>query len=305
MSLLTLRSSLLLAFMSLVTLARALDVSVSAGGDIQSAIDKVAAAGGGSVTLATGTYLLSTTLQIADKVRLSGQGSASTEIVGGDFPVIKQAREGLRDVVIEKLKVTGKPTVNCYGILIEAYKMRHENITLREVEVTGAGMGVHIKRADNVLIEKSNIHANGCVGKERFYHNLYIRACDRVRIVDCTLDRSTTGNGLNISYCKDIFVERTTARDNFFRGMRAAETDGFSVVDCSITGNGGTGLIANQEKGNVTKRIDLRKNTISENRDGGILVLKGSTGSVRDNTARNNQPKDYQIPDDVEQSGNY
>jgi parallel beta-helix repeat protein len=295
---------LLSSLLGFATLARALEISVPVGGNIQAAVDQVAAAGGGTVNLAAGAYSLADTLLIKSNVRLSGRGRHATVITGGDFPVIKQAGEGLHDVVIEKLKVTGKLTEKCYGILIEAYQTWHENITLRDVEVTGTGMGVHIKRSRIVLIENSRIHANGAAGKEGYYHNLYLRSCDNARVLDCNLDRSTSGNGLNVSYCTDIVVERTTARDNHFRGMRAAETDGFAVVDCTITGNGGTGLIANQEKGNVTKRLDWRGNTASKNRDGGIRVHEGSTGKIRDNTATGNRKFDYQIPADVTQSGN-
>lgn len=298
------RIALLPALLAFATLARALDVTVPVGGDIQAAVDRVSAAGGGTVSLAAGTHSLADTLFIKSNIRLFGQGPDATVIAGGDFPVIKQAAEGQRDIVIEKLKVTGLPTEKCYGILIEAYQTYHENITLRDIAVTGTGMGVHVKRANNVLVENADLRANGSPGKEGYYHNLYIRSCDNVRVADSRLDAGTSGNGLNISYCKDVVVERTTARDNFFRGMRAAETDGFTVVGCTITGNGGAGLIANQEKGNVTKRLDWRENTVDKNRDGGIRVLKGATGRVSGNTARDNLKFNYALPDGIDQSDN-
>ncbi len=87
--------------------------------------------------------------------------------------------------------------------------------------------------------------------------------------------------------------------------LRAAETDGFTVTGCTITGNGGTGLMANQEKGNVTRRIIWSGNTVSRNRDGGICALPGATGRVLNNTAADNQKFDYQLPANIEQSGNH
>ncbi len=299
------RFAALFALLSFCSTTRAIELAVPADGDIQAALSAVASSGGGTVTLAAATYTIPDSLLIGSKTLLRGQGRDSTIItITGDFPVLKQAKEGLRNVSIERLKIVGKPTKHCYGILIEAYTDWHEDITLREVDVTEAGMGVHIKRARHVLIENSRIHANGAAGLERYYHNLYIRSCESVRIAGCTLDDSTSGNGLNVSYCKDVVVERTSARDNNFRGMRAAESEGFSVIDCIITGNGGTGLIANQEKGNVTKPLDWRGNVVSENRDGGIRVLDGATGRVSGNVARDNLNFDYRLPDTVKQSGN-
>jgi parallel beta-helix repeat protein len=283
----------------------ALDLSVPAGGDIQSAINRVSDAGGGTVGLAAGTYPLTETLLIKSKVHLTGKGPGQTTIAGGDFTVIRQAAEGLTDVRIEHLRVTGEQTKACYGILIESTKVRHENISIDDVEITHTGMGMHLKRATHVVVSNSRIHHNGAKGFERYFHNLYIRSCDDVRVTGCNLDNGTSGNGLNVSYCTDVSVTNTTACDNYFRGMRAAETDGFIITGCTITGNGGTGLIINQEKGTVTKRLVCSGNTVSQNHDGGIRVLQGATGRVLNNTAVNNQKFDYQIPADIEQSDNH
>lgn len=300
-----LRTSLFALFFSVASLARALDVSVPVGGDIQAAVSQVSASGGGTVLLAPGTHVLSSTLLLGSNTRLAGAGPDATTItINGDFSVIKQAGEGLRDITIERLAIVGKPTKACYGILIEAYKDWHENITLRDIEVTGSGMGVHLKRVRGITIEKARFHANGAAGQEGFYHNLYLRSCEKARIIDSRLDRGTSGNGLNVSYSADVSVERTTANDNFFRGMRAAESDGFAVIDCVITGNGGTGLIANQEKGNVTKRLDWRGNTVSKNRDGGVRVLRGATGNVSGNTAKDNLKFDYALPPGIQSVDN-
>ncbi|MCU0791463.1 MAG: right-handed parallel beta-helix repeat-containing protein [Opitutaceae bacterium] len=292
-------------FFSLAALAHALEIAVPVGGDIQSAANQVASAGGGSVLLAPGTHVLTGTLRIGSNTRLAGAGRESTKLtIDGDFNVIQQAEEGLDNVTIERLTVAGKPSESCYGILIEAYETWHNNITLRDIEVTGAGMGVHLKRARNIVVTNARIHSNGAAGKERYYHNLYLRSCEKIHISDSNLDRGTSGNGLNISYSTDLVVERTTARDNFFRGMRAAESDGFAVIDCVITGNGGTGLIANQEKGNVTKRLDWRGNTVSGNREGGVQARRGATGSVVGNTAINNLKFDYDLPAGIQKTDN-
>jgi len=279
--------------------------SVPPGGDIQSAIDQVSDAGGGSVELASGTYQLTQTLLIKSKIRLTGKGPGQTTISGGDYPVIKDAAEGLSDVRIEHLRVTGEQTIKCYGILIASLNTHHTNITLNDVEVTHTGMGVHLKRADHVAVLNSRIHSNGAKGAEYFYHNLYIRSCTDVRVAKCNLDNGITGNGLNVSYCTDVSVLDTTARDNFGRGMRAAETDGFTVTGCTITGNGGTGLLANQEKGHPTQHILWSGNTVSSNGDGGIRVVRGGAGRVVNSIASNNQKFDYQLLGHIEQSGNH
>ena len=65
-------ASLLFVFSSQLNAA---DQSVSEGGDIQAAIDSVASSGGGTVSLASGTYMLSSSIKMKSNVTLEGVGT--------------------------------------------------------------------------------------------------------------------------------------------------------------------------------------------------------------------------------------
>src|SRR5271165_5471225 len=145
-----------------VSTAKALDVTVPLGGNIQTAINQVNAAGGGNVILQTGTYATSVPLSIKSFVTLTGQGASSTTITNSGFTnVIQQASDGLANVTIENLRVTGKHTNTCYGILLQALSTYHTNIIITNVEVTSCGMGVHLKRVCGVNVTGCDFHDNG------------------------------------------------------------------------------------------------------------------------------------------------
>jgi len=67
-----------LAGVLLVFSAKALNVTVPPGGNLQTAINQVNAAGGGSVILQAGTYTNSVPLNLLSFVTLTGQGPSST-----------------------------------------------------------------------------------------------------------------------------------------------------------------------------------------------------------------------------------
>ncbi|MDT3401188.1 parallel beta-helix repeat protein [Mucilaginibacter terrae] len=279
-------------------------VNVPLGGNIQHAIDQVSASGGGTVNLASGTYNITSPLKIKSNVTLNGSGNATTTINGGNFNVIQQNNEGLTNVTIQNLKVTGVQSISCYGILIESLNIFHTNVAINNVQVTSVGMGVHLKRVNGVTITNCNFHDNAGPGKEMYFHNLYIRSCQNVNVSSTQVNHSTTGNGMNFSYCTSVTVSNCTANDNYFRGIRAADSDGFKVKDCTINGNGNVGLIMNQEAGLVTKNIELNHNIVNNNAKGGIQVLQGSTGSVVNNTATGNSLFNYSIASGITQSNN-
>jgi len=299
-----------LAGVLLVFSAKALNVTVPPGGNLQTAINQVNAAGGGSVILQAGTYTNSVPLNLLSFVTLTGQGPSSTTITNSGFSnVIQQAGEGLASVTIENLRVTGKHTNTCYGILLQALSTYHTNIVITNVEVTGCGMGVHLKRVCGVIVAGCDFHDNGTTYTNDFYyfHNLYIRQCDHsndnIMVTNCQLNHGWSGNGLNLSYDYNIFVENSTATNNFFRGMRTADSTNFTVQFCTLSGNGDAGLIANQEAV-PTRNIDWHANAARNNLNGGFVTTADVTGSATANDACGNAPSDYDFVSSVTQSGN-
>jgi len=293
-----------------VSTAKALDVTVPLGGNIQTAINQVNAAGGGNVILQAGTYTNSVALNMLSFVTLTGQGPSSTTITNSGFTnVIQQASEGLANVTIANLRVTGKHTNTCYGILLQALSTYHTNIVITNVEVTACGMGVHLKRVCGVNVTGCNFHDNGTTftNDYGYFHNSYIRQCDNtnysIMVTNCQLNNGLSGNGLNLSYNVNIFVEHTTATNNWFRGIRAADSVGFTVQNCTLSGNGDAGLIANAEI-TPTKNIYWNSNVADDNGNGGFNTVSGVTGTAVYNDACGNTPANYSLNSSVIQSGN-
>lgn len=279
-------------------------VSVPLGGNIQHAIDSVATAGGGTVNLASGTYTITATLKIKSGVTLSGVGTPNTTITGGNFNIIENATEGLSNVTIQNLKITGTKSINCYGILIQAGTNFHHNVIVQNVQITSVGMGAHFKRVIGLTVTNCNIHDNAGPGMEDYFHNLYIRSCTNVNVTTTQTNNSTTGNGMNFSYDTTVVVSGCTANNNYFRGIRAADCVGFTAKNCAIGGNTDIGLIMNSEV-HATTNIDLDSNTVTNNLAGGIKVISGCTGKVINNTSTGNTSYNYQIASGITQSNNH
>lgn len=273
------------------------------GESIQEAIDAVSADGGGTVTLAAGVHNISSPLRIRSNVTLQGEGErASTLKTTSDIKMIIQSGDGMKNVTIRNLILVGSPTVKAGGIHLIASRRDHEGITLSGVHVFETGWGVHIKGAKNVIIENCDFSKNGTSSRKGYAHNLYLRRCYTAKVSDSVFRDSISGNGINISYSRDINIENCQATGNYFRGMRAADTDGFRVHNCVLSDNGDRGLYANKEK-TVTKNIDWENNLVSNNGKRGISANSGVTGSCKNNNSFGNG-RDYDIARTVSQSGN-
>ena len=238
------------------------DIAVPAGGDIQVAIDTVAAReGGGVVTLKAGTHVINRPIKMNSNVTLQGEGTlASTLITTNDIKMITASADGLDNLTIRNMVIVGTNSVHGWGIHLASYNNNHHNVTLSGVHVFETGWGVHIKGAENLLIEHCNFSRNGNADNKGYAHNLYLRRCYSATITTSSFTNSVSGNGINISYCKDISILGCQVIGNHFRGIRAADSDGFFVHDCVIGENGTVGLLANTEKV-VTDRKSTRLNS--------------------------------------------
>ncbi|MBT4139124.1 MAG: DUF1961 family protein [Candidatus Latescibacteria bacterium] len=289
--------------MSFTTKTQAENRSVSPGENIQLAIDDVSVSGGGIVTLKAGTHHISEPVKIKSNVTLQGEGTlASTLKTDSNIKMIEEHDNGLVNVTIQNLKIIGTNASHSGGIQLASYKTDHDNIKVLGVHVFETGWGVHIKGAKNVIIDRCNFSRNGYAGKLKFAHNLYLRRCYGATVSNSIFNNSISANGINISYSTDISVTNCEAIGNYFRGFRAADTDGFKVHGCVIAENGNVGLLANTEKV-VTKNIDWQNNCVSNNGAKGVYARTGSTGTCKNNNSYGNS-EDYTLPDVVAQSGN-
>ena len=278
--------------------------SVSPGESIQDAIDYVSANGGGTVTLAAGVHPISTSIKMKSNVTLSGAGSTATTInTSKVIKSIEQASEGLQNVTIQNLNITGVAVHGSHAIHLIAMNTDHTNIKLLNVHASNTGWGVHIKGAQDVTIRNCEFTQNGAKGKEGYAHNLYLRRCKNALVSHTKLLDSTTGNGCNISYSENITLDNCEVLNNYFRGIRAANTNGYTVTNCKIGGNGRVGLLANSESV-ATKNIRFDNNIVFNNGQGGIRAIRGVTGNVTNCISFGNQRFDFSLPTTVTQSGN-
>jgi parallel beta-helix repeat protein len=299
-----LKIAMIVAFFTLLpTSLKAADENVPVGGDIQNAIDIVADSGGGIVTLAKGTHMVTVPLRMKSNVTLQGEGYRESLIKTNDhIQVIIADSEGLVNLVIQNLAIEGINSVTGGGIQITSQEEDHNSIKLLNVHCYNTGWGVHIKGVKNLIVEDCLFEGNGAITKEGYAHNMYLRRVYGAKVSNSEFINSITGNGINISYSENIEVYNCNMSGNYFRGVRAADSDGFLVHDCIVTNNGNAGIIANTEKV-ATKNIDIKRNCVSNNALDGIRAVNSATGIVYDNNSYGNGT-DYNLPNAVLQSGN-
>jgi len=278
-------------------------VTVSVDEDIQTALDKVSTDGGGIVQLTAGVHNITTPLEINSNVTLQGEGKlASTIKTENDINMIIQAAEGMKNVTIKNLILIGSQTKHAGGIQIVSMHTDNDSINIIGVNVFETGWGVHIKGAKNLIIDSCNFSRNGNPESVGYAHNLYLRRVYTAHVTNSIFDNSISANGINISYSRDINIINCEAIGNKFRGMRAADTDGFLVRNCTIANNEDVGLYANTEKV-VTKNIYWDSNDVYNNGKDGISARKGATGDCMNCNSYGNAT-DYNLPSTVTQSGN-
>ena len=132
---------------------------------------------------------------------------------------------------------------------------------------------------------------------------MYLRRVYGAEVRDSQFLNSISANGINISYSTDIAIYNCEMSGNYFRGVRAAVTVGYTVHDCIVKDNGDVGIFANAEIGITTTEIDIKRNCVSNNTKEGIKALNSATGIVTDNNSYGNSTN-YSLPDAVTQSGN-
>jgi len=293
-------------FFSSLTLM-AIDITVPVGGNIQNAIDDVSESGGGIVTLASGTHVITETLEMKSDVTFQGSGIYATTVKINENKQImaedgysKNRTNAVNNVLVRNITFVGV-NGDDGGVAITQQGTDNENITFSSVRCYNVGWGVHIKGAKNVLIENCDFSKNGAKGKEGFAHNLYLRRVYGAVVKNSSFNNSTSANGINISYSEDIEVRNCEMIGNYFRGVRAADSDGYLVHDCVITDNGNVGLLANTESV-VTKNIDWANNCVANNGTG-LETKNGATGSIKNCNSYGNG-SNYKLVSSVSQSNN-
>ncbi|MDN5286681.1 MAG: C-terminal target protein [Mucilaginibacter sp.] len=280
-------------------------VTVPLGGNIQAAIDTVAASGGGTVNLASGTWTITAPIRLKANITLNGAGNLNTTIQSNTaMNIITTDKEGLSNLTVHNIKIIGISTDSTSaGIWIVAYSERFKNVRISNVEVTNCGgMGVHIKRVDTSYVQNCNLYNNG---KTVHYHDIYVRESTYSTVSDNILTGSPYGAGIHVAgVCNHITITGNTVTGNAIAGMLIQDSPDVILIRNNTVSNNGVSHISAHGDGisftGTNAAID--SNTVNNNYEGGIHTWNGS-GSVTNNHASGNSIN-YNIHGTYTQSNN-
>jgi parallel beta-helix repeat protein len=297
--------------------AYALDVTVQPGQSIQSALQSVAAAGGGTVTLAAGVWTLTSSIQIpGSNITLTGQGSA-TVIKGPSTPyvwnlILVNGQKTLHDITISNLMLDGQvpksaafDANNAYSVagggLNEAAKgfelVDATNLKILNVEVKNTAEGLATGSINGLTIDRSYFHDNGIMvhGNDGLaWHNAYLWGSTNVAITNSRFLNSWAGDGLHINGpgSNSITVDSSTFVGNYRLGIHAQQTPAnLTVSNNDLSFNGSTAPGTANYNGLSMNGLDMESttgsivgNTAIGNTNEGIVTRSG-TGTLSGNTA--------------------
>lgn len=281
------------------------------GDNIQEAIDRLAGSGsakrGGVVLLRKGRHYITETLILRSRITLKGEGPGSiitrredVEITNPRYMVYTAG--GVKDLVIRDLTIDGghghlqavedraTPRLRNLMILDDSGE-RNRRVLISGVHIRGASYGFHSKGTDDLIIENCRFYDNGKV--MLFDHNLYLRRNERVLIADSMFASSNSGNGINLTRQKDIVVRNNVFFNNFFRGVRAANTQNLvisgnvAVANGSSRSDGAFGIGSRSEDGGISSYI------IKNNYATGNQLADFSVRSAQNGVTENNISEDF------------
>lgn len=200
-------------------------ITVLPGESIQSAMDSMNSLGGGVVLLKKGIHYLDTTLSPRSRVTIMGERRAETVIMQGpkmDVSGINLEPEPqVTDFVIKDLILQGTRSGKANGIRMSGKNgSRHNRIMLQNIVVKDwSAQGVHMKRTDNIVMDKCDFQYNGSGGG--LYHNVYFLYNKYILQSDCDMSFPVLGKGNKYTACEFVLAQRCTIRDTNGNGVQA------------------------------------------------------------------------------------
>jgi len=254
------------------------NVNVAVNGNINSAIEQVNAAGGGTVTLAAGSWTINSSINMLSNVSLVGAGENSTSLVAtGGFNVIQETADGENNMAVENLNIVGVSTnTSSNGVYIDALSTYNSNITISNVGVEDCGgIGCQLKRCNTFLITGCDFQSNGITDLD---HNCYCFDVNSGSITNSQFLNSPDGSGIHLNTDAD-----------------GGTCDNVTISGCVCSGNGQDGM---DIQGTIANDV-IEDNTVEYNNntmDGGygIRIWTGS-GDLGYNIAEGNTIASYNV----------
>ena len=212
---------------------------------IQKAIDRVAAAGGGTVLVKAGTYTLANSVRLASGITLRGEGPQKTILkkaapvrsklkLDADYAEMKATVEsvqgfapGMGVTLVDKENLRGwTPSIRTI-VRIEGQTLYFDRFLQMDLSVENegevfntfpliAGFDVHDVRVEDLAVDGTRAGSgilDGCqTGAIYFFHS------QRMTIRNCVA-RNYPGDGISTQYVEDPVVENCEVYDNANLGI--------------------------------------------------------------------------------------
>lgn len=285
-------------------------IYIHAGENIQEKID--AANPNSRIILRKGIHLLDGPLIMKSNITLSGEGKETILFLKPEkhTATIVNADKNMQDVIISDLLIEGAektdtgvdPNYDRSGRLYSNAASREgiifvtdtggqlKNIELKNITVQNfTKNGVYIVGAKNISILNCDITNNGSsvVPGSGFHHNLKLSHAENVTVSRNRLDDSLWGNGLDISFCVNVDINRNEISRNKLSGIVCSESENVIITENLIEGNDQNGIfLLHQFDGNST--IQISGNKIQNNNRSGIFYQKQDDVRVSSNICSHN-----------------
>lgn len=236
---------------------------------IQKAVDRVAAAGGGTVVIKAGTYWLANSVRLASHVRLCGEGPEKTLLkkmpgvqsklkldadYGEMIATVEDAsgfRPGMGVTILDRVSPAGwTPSVRTI-VAIEGNTLRFDRFLQMDYSVANegqvfntfpliAGFNVEDVQVEDLAVDGNRTGSgilDGCqTGAIYFFHS-------RSMTIHNCVARNYPGDGISLQFVEDPVVDNCEAEGNAYLGIHLG-TGAFRgiVRDCRAHDNGSDGL---------------------------------------------------------------
>lgn len=268
-------------------------ILVNPGESIQNAIDKYKGTGK-SIVLGKGVHILKAPLKIYSGITLCGYGKQSILHLSPEMRIatIINAEDDireftLRDVLIEgavNVKENSDPNhdrrLRSYmvapsreGIVIRSESggrienLIFENVTLQNFTKNG----MLIVGASGLKVNRCNFSDNGAavVPGPGFHHNLNLSYITDASITNSRFGSSPWGNGISLSFCRNINVTNNEICRNKLSGIYCADSENISINNNLTEGNDEDGITVDALSTGC-KAIEIHDNLSQNNGRKGI-----------------------------------
>lgn len=281
-------------------------VIVNPGESVQDAIDKSKGTGK-TVVLSRGVHILKAPLKVYSNITLAGYGRESILFLSPEMrtETIVNGEEHINNLTIRDILVEGAISINenedpnhdrrtrSYmsapsreGIIIrsetgaEIKNLLFENITIQNFTKNG----LLVVGASDVKINRCNFSDNGSsvVPGAGFHHNLnlsYVTGCE---VINSRFDTSPWGNGIYISFGKNITVSGSEMCRNKLSGIYCAESEHIVISNNLTEGNDRDGITIDEMLSGC-KIVTIRNNHSQNNGRYGIMAKNATELKKTDN----------------------